>query len=62
MHSNQLFYLGSASKESGRWREDGKLSLLYSREGQNYKAAEGVVFVKLYQGWVANAFRHAPKE
>lgn len=39
-------------------REDGKLSLMYLREGKVYKCAEGVVLSRIYQGWVANAFKH----
>lgn len=56
MVNQQLFYAGSATREG----EDGKISLMYAREGGAYKCAEGVVLSRIYQGWVANALKQPP--
>jgi hypothetical protein len=37
MMNQQMFYIGSAVSENEGFKEDGKISIMYTREFQSYK-------------------------
>jgi hypothetical protein len=57
MANQQLFYVGSAVKEENHYKEDGKISLMYTKQAGSYKCAEGVVLSRIYQGWIASVLK-----
>lgn len=57
MTNQQLYYIGSCVKDGNSLKEDGKMSLMYTKEGQTYRCAEGIVLSRIYQGWIASAFK-----
>jgi hypothetical protein len=62
MINQQLYYIGSCIKDGNSLKEDGRISLMYSKEDQIYKCAEGIVLSRIYQGWIASAFKHNTKK